>query len=65
MEKTRMHIIKRDSGWALRKEGNLKATKIFGTKEDARQHSQSYRKKGYDIIIHKKDGSIEKWERSI
>ncbi|HNW49433.1 MAG TPA: DUF2188 domain-containing protein [Prolixibacteraceae bacterium] len=64
MEKTRVHIIKRESGWAVKKEGNLKASKIFDNKEDAKQHSQVYKLKGHDIIIHKKDGSIERWERA-
>jgi len=64
MEKQRVHIIKRKSRWALRKEGNQKASRIFETKEDARQHIQSYRQKGHDVVIHKKDGSIEKWEKA-
>lgn len=64
MDKPRVHIIKRNSRWAVRKEENQKASKIFETKEDARQHSQSYRQKGHDVVIHKQDGSIEKWEKA-
>jgi hypothetical protein len=64
MEKTRVHIIKRESGWAVRKEGNQKASKIFDTKDGAWQHSQTFRQKGHDVIIHKTDGSIEKWEKA-
>jgi hypothetical protein len=64
MNKTRVHIIKRDHGWAIKKEGDLKASKVYNTKEDARLQSLAYRAKGHDIVIHNSDGSIEKWEKA-
>lgn len=64
MDKTRVHIIKRERGWAVKKEGGQKALRIYDTKEDAKQHSRSFRENGHDVIIHKSDGSIEKWEKA-
>jgi hypothetical protein len=65
MDKTRIHIIKRGDGWAIKKEGGLKASRVFDKKEDAEEHSRRYRNDGYDVIVHRKDGSIEKWEKAI
>ena len=64
MDKNRIHVIKRENGWAVKKEGGLKATRIYSNKKDAEENSMSYRKKGYDVIIHRTDGSIEKWEKA-
>jgi hypothetical protein len=57
------HIIKRDDGWAIKKEGSRKASKIHGTREKATSDAQKYRKMGSDIIIHKRDGTIYKWQK--
>lgn len=61
----RAHVIKRDNGWALKKEGNLKATKVYKTQGDAVKDAQKLRSDGHDIIIHKKDGSIYDWQKKI
>jgi Uncharacterized protein conserved in bacteria (DUF2188) len=65
MDKSRVHIIKRGTGWAVRKEGAQKASRIFDTKSDAQNNTQSYRKNGHDIIVHKTDGTIEKWLKAL
>jgi hypothetical protein len=31
----RTHVVKRDSGWAVKKEGAQRATKVYRTKEQA------------------------------
>lgn len=59
----RTHIVKRDNGWAVKKEGFLRATKIYDTKDKAINGAQKNNKAGSDLIIHKKDGSIEKWQK--
>jgi hypothetical protein len=64
MNKTRVHIIKRDEGWAVKKEGGQKASRVYESKEEAKQNSRSYREKGHDVIVHKRDGTIEKWEKA-
>lgn len=59
----RYHITKRGDSWALLKEGNQKASKIYGSKDAATANAQKFREKGSDLIIHKSDGSIEKWQK--
>jgi len=60
----RVHIIKRDNGWAVKKQGAQKASKIYETKEVAKERANPLRKKGYDLVIHKRDGSIEEWKKA-
>ena len=59
----RIHVISRNGGWAVKKEGNARASKIYRTK-DAAVKGAAKSSKGHDVIVHKKDGSIEKWQRS-
>jgi hypothetical protein len=58
----RVHVISRKTGWAVKKEGNAKASKLFDKKEAAVEGARKL-SKGHDIIVHKKDGSIQSWER--
>jgi len=60
----RTHIIKRGKGWALKKEGNIRATKLYETKDAAIKDAQKDRKNGSDVVIHKTDGTVEKWEKA-
>jgi hypothetical protein len=60
----RVHVIKRDEGWAVKKQGTSRASRIYKSKEDAVEGAQKFKKSGHDLVIHKKDGSIQKWEKS-
>lgn len=60
----RTHVVKRDSGWAVKKEGSQRATKVYKTKEQAVKGAEKSRKSGNDVVIHKKDGSIQQWKKS-
>jgi len=60
----RTHVVKRESGWAVKKEGAQRATKVYTTKEQAVRGTEKLLKSGSDIVIHKKDGSIQKWVKS-
>jgi hypothetical protein len=60
---SRIHVISRKGGWAVKKEGNTKASKIYSTKNAAVKGASKV-SKGRDVVIHKKDGSIEKWKKS-
>jgi len=60
----RNHVVKRGSGWAVKKEGNKRATKVYTSKKEAIEGAKESKKQGYDLVIHKKDGSIQKWEKS-
>ena len=58
----RLHVIKRDSGWALKRQGASRANKIYGDENKAIKAAESYRKKGHDVVVHKKDGTIQNWK---
>lgn len=60
----RVHIISRKDGWAIKKEGKARASKIYDNKNSAVSSAKKLREKGHDVIVHKKDGSIQKWEKS-
>jgi hypothetical protein len=58
----RVHVVSRKDGWAVKTEGNAKASRLFERKEAAVEGARKL-SKGNDVIIHKKDGSIQRWER--
>jgi len=60
----RVHIISRKDGWAVKKQGASRASKIYQKKETAIKGAQKLRKTGHDVIVHKKDGSIQRWKKS-
>jgi len=60
----RAHIISRDKGWAIKKEGLSRASQIRKNKEAAIEGAKKLKRRGFDIIVHRKDGSIERWEKS-
>jgi hypothetical protein len=54
-EKKRIvHVIRRADGWAVRKHGADRATKIYQNKKEAVRDAQKL----------KRNGSIQKWEES-
>ena len=55
----KVHVISRNGGWAVKKEGNSRASKIYSTK-DATVTGARSSSKGSDVVVHKKDGSIAK-----
>ncbi len=59
----RVHIISRKDGWAVKKQGASRASKIYDKKETAINNAQKLRKTGHAVIVHKKDGSIQEWEK--
>lgn len=54
----RVHIIANGKGWAVKKEGLSRASKIYQGKEDAIKYTLKLY--DYDTIVHKRDGSIER-----
>ena len=59
----KIHVISRDGGWAVKSEGATRASKIYKTK-DAAVSGATSSSQGRDIVIHKRDGSIDKWKKS-
>jgi hypothetical protein len=62
IKKRRVHIIKREDGWAIKKMGASRASRVYGSKEEAVRGGQALRRSGHDLVIHNSDGSIQKWE---
>lgn len=60
----RVHIISRKDGWAVKKEGTSRASKIYQKKDRAVNDAQKLKNSGHDVIIHKRDGTIQKWEKA-
>ncbi len=56
------HVRPRQSGdWEIRKSGGERASRVLPTKQDAERAGREIAKKqGAELIIHRKDGSIEK-----
>lgn len=60
----RVHVIKRGEGWGILKEGASRVSRIYRSKREAVEGAQIFKKRGYDLLIHYEDGSIQKWEKS-
>jgi uncharacterized protein YdaT len=63
--KKRAHVIKRENGWAIKKQGASRASRVFQSKEEAVKDAQKLKRSGHDLVIHNRDGSIQRWERSV
>ena len=59
----RVHVISKKDGWVVKKEGNSKASKIYGTKSAAEKSAIEI-SKGGDVVVHRRDGSVQKWKRA-
>lgn len=61
MSKKSNHVISSKSGgWAVKKSSSSKASKVFSTKEEARNYGIAISKKeGTELFIHSKDGTIQ------
>ncbi len=61
----RVHIISRhNEGWAVKKQGASRALKVYSTKDDALLGAFPYLQLGYDLVIHRKDGSVEQYKKA-
>lgn len=59
MAKKNQHVVPHKSGWAIRGEGNKKATRVTRTQKEAiKQAEDIARNNKSDIKIHGKDGKI-------
>ena len=59
----KVHVISRKDGWAVKKEGNSKASNIYGTKSAAEKSAIKI-SEGGDVVVHRRDGSVQKWKRA-
>lgn len=60
MSKKSQHIVKNpNGGWAVKKGGSSKATKVHNTQQDAIEHGRSIAKnQKAELYIHGNDGKI-------
>lgn len=61
MAEYHVHQITYGSRWAVRKHGNVRASKSFLTKARAIAHGSSICKPGDRLWIHARDGTVEKF----
>ena len=57
----RYHVVSRDDNWGVKREGAARASRVFKEKSSAVKYAKKVAPKNYDIIIHKKDGSVQRW----
>ena len=60
----RVHVMKRGTGWAIKKQGASRASRVYDSKQEAIEAGRRFKRLGYDLVIHKKDGSIQRLEKS-
>lgn len=59
MIKNSRHVVPRQDGWAVKKSGATRASKVFDTQEDAIKYGRSQAKKeSGELYVHRKDGTI-------
>ncbi len=60
MDKKDQHVVPSTSGgWAVRKTGSERASKVFSTQQEAITHARQIAKKEKsELYVHKKDGTI-------
>ncbi|PIQ80571.1 MAG: hypothetical protein COV78_04810 [Candidatus Pacebacteria bacterium CG11_big_fil_rev_8_21_14_0_20_34_55] len=57
------HIISRNEGWAVKREGSSRAAGVYSTKDAATRASDSFRNQSHDVVVHKADGTISEWRK--
>ena len=56
----RVHVISRRDRWVVKKEGNSRASKIYDSKSAAEKGASEI-SNGSDVVIHRRDGTVQKW----
>jgi len=56
---SRVHVVPSKSGWSVKKEGSKRASSVAPTKSAAVSAAKNM-KSGDRIVIHKKDGTIQR-----
>lgn len=63
--KKRVHVISEKKRWAVKKEGLSRASRVYSTKAKAICSARRLKSVGSDVIVHRSDGSILKWEKAL
>jgi len=60
MKKKNIHVVPHDQGWAIKREGSTRSSKISKRKTDANTIARDMAKKDrVELVIHRKDGRIQ------
>lgn len=60
MHKSQQHVVpKHGGGWAVRRSGASRASRVFLTQRDAVQYAREIaRKEGAELYVHRDDGTV-------
>lgn len=59
MGKSNQHVVPRNGGWAVRKQGSPRVTRVFDTQSEAVGFARRVaRKSSGDVFIHRADGTV-------
>lgn len=59
MAKKNQHVVPTEGGWAVKRAGSKRATKVFSTQREAIKAGRKIaRGQGSELLIHGKDGRI-------
>jgi Holliday junction resolvase len=63
-DSSKLHVIAKNNGWIVKKEGAQRAQKAYKLKKEAVEGALITVRKGEAkaVIVHKKDGTIEAWK---
>lgn len=60
MTKKDIHVVPHESGWAVKKESSERASSLHETKDRALEQARNQaRRERVEVVIHKKDGTIQ------
>lgn len=64
MSKAKQHVVPNQSGgWAVRKSGASRVSRVFGTQSDAVTYARDRaRKAGSELYVHGRDGTVKERE---
>ena len=58
MAKVSLHVVPQNDDWAVKREGNERASSTHGTQREAIDAARELAKEGDEIVIHRPDGTI-------
>lgn len=59
MAKNSRHVVPRQDGWAVKKSGASRASKVFDTQSDAIKYAKGQAQKdSAELYVHRRDGTI-------
>jgi hypothetical protein len=60
----RIHVIPQNDKWAVKSEGSSKAASVLPKKDAAISRAKQIAKRSSkDVVVHRKDGTIERWHK--